>query len=112
MHITDATWEQRVADLWQRIDDCAPDQFIAQLELRVARLGPGNASGLFERALAQDSIGRRDIAVPLYRAALAAGLTGLRRRRATIQMASSPRNLGNAEGAAALLAAELDEPAA
>jgi hypothetical protein len=111
MHITDATWEKRVADLWQTIDDCAPDQFVAQLELLVARLGPGNAIGLFERASAQDSTGRPDIAVPLYRAALAAGLTGLRRRRATIQMASSLRNLGNAEGAAALLAAELDEPA-
>jgi len=110
MHITDATWEKRVADLWQTIDDCAPDQFVAQLELLVARLGPGNAIGLFERASAQDSTGHPDIAVPLYRAALAAGLTGLRRRRATIQMASSMRNLGNADGAARLLATELDAP--
>jgi len=110
MHINDEAWEGSLADLWQTVDDCAPDRFVAQLELLVATLGPGNAIGLFESASAQDSTGHPDIAVPLYRAALAAGLTGLRRRRATIQMASSLRNLGHAEGAAALLAAELDAP--
>ena len=44
----------------------------------------------------------------LYEAALEAGLTDLRRRRATIQLASSLRNLGNPERAAKLLTAELD----
>jgi len=110
MHINEAAWEKSLADLWHTVDDCAPDRFVAQLEGLVARLGPGNAIGLFERASAQDSTGHPEIAVPLYRAALAAGLTGLRRRRATIQMASSLRNLGDAESAAALLAAELDAP--
>jgi tetratricopeptide (TPR) repeat protein len=110
MDLADAAWEKKVADLWQAIDGYAPDQFVAQLELLVAGLPPGDAIGLFERASAQDSTGHPDTAIALYRAALAAGLTGLRRRRATIQMASSMRNLGNAEGAAKLLAAELDAP--
>ena len=38
MHITDAAWGKKVADLWQAIDDYAPDQFVAQLELLVAEL--------------------------------------------------------------------------
>ena len=48
--------------------------------------------------------------MPLYQAALAAGLTGLRRRRAVIQLASSLRNLGKPERAAELLTTELNEP--
>jgi hypothetical protein len=48
--------------------------------------------------------------VPLYRSALAVGLTGLRRRRATIQLASSLRNLGAADEAVGLLSTELSAP--
>ena len=44
-----------------------------------------------------------------YQAALDTGLTGVRRRRAIIQMASSLRNLGDAKQAAELLTAELGE---
>jgi hypothetical protein len=47
--------------------------------------------------------------VPLYRAALKAGLDGLRRRRATIQLASSLRNLGHAREAVDLLSVEVGE---
>src|SRR5262249_32139880 len=65
---------------------------------------------LFERGSAEDSTGHPNLAVPLYQAALDAGLTGLRRRRAVIQMASSLRNLGNPTQAANLLTAELAEP--
>jgi len=46
--------------------------------------------------------------VPLYRAALDAGLVGERRRRAVIQLASSLRNLGNPQQALTLLTAEAD----
>jgi hypothetical protein len=46
--------------------------------------------------------------VPLYKAALEAGLAGERRRRSIIQMATSLRNLGNAEDAVIMLTAELD----
>jgi hypothetical protein len=46
-------------------------------------------------------------AVPLYRQALAAGLTGSRRRQAVIQLASSLRELGEAGESVALLTAEM-----
>ena len=73
-----------------------------------AELPPGSAIGLFERASAEDSTGHPNSAVPLYCAALTAGLSGPRRRRATIQLASSLRNLGHAAEAADLLFAEVE----
>ena len=107
----DANWEKRIADAWSTIDDCDANEFVARIEKLVSEL-PANreagAIGFFERGCAQDSTGHPDRAVPLYRAALDAGLTGLRRRRATIQMASSLRNLGSAGEAVALLTTELD----
>jgi tetratricopeptide (TPR) repeat protein len=100
-------WEKRIADLWMAIDDYDADDFVAQVDALVAELPFGSAIGLFERGAAQDSTGHPDRAIALYRAALDAGLTGQRRRRATIQMASSLRNLGNAAEAVTLLTAEL-----
>jgi tetratricopeptide (TPR) repeat protein len=104
---TDAAWEQRLAQAWSAIDDMPPESFVDRIERLVAELPPQHAVGLFERACAQDSTGHPDAAVPLYRAALTRGLSGLRRRRATIQMASSLRNLGQPAQAADLLKAEL-----
>jgi tetratricopeptide (TPR) repeat protein len=101
-----STWEQRVADLWSAIDVYEPDAFVAQIDALTSELPPHSAAALFERGSAQDSTGHPDLAVPLYRAALNAGLTGPRRRRATIQLASSLRNLGKAQEAADLLSAE------
>ena len=110
MSNTDASWESRLAVLWRAIDRCEPQVFVEQIDLLVAELPSASAIGLFERGSAQDSTGHPDLAVPLYRAALKAGLSGSRRRRATIQLASSLRNLGNASEAADLLFAELDAP--
>jgi tetratricopeptide (TPR) repeat protein len=108
--VTDAAWEQRLAQAWAAIDDMAPEAFVERIKHLVAELQPRHAIGLFERACAQDSTGHPDVAVPLYRAALTQGLTGLRRRRATIQMASSLRNLGQTAQAMSLLTAELEAP--
>lgn len=108
MYDASAEWESRLADLWSALDNHDADDFIARSDALAAELPPGSAVGLFERGAARDSTGHPDAAVPLYRAALAAGLTGLRRRRAVIQMASSLRNLGDAAQAASLLNAELD----
>jgi hypothetical protein len=109
METPDASWDARVASLWARIDEFAAADFVARIEALAAELPSDSAVGLFERGAAQDSTGRPQAAVPLYRAALDSGLTGMRRRRATIQMASSLRNLGDATQAADLLAAELRE---
>lgn len=110
MNTADAAWEERLAGLWQALDQLEPEAFVAELDILVSELPPGSAIGLFERGAAQDSTGHPDHAVPLYRLALQAGLTGLRRRRAVIQLASSLRNLGQAEEAAELLTEELRAP--
>ncbi|WP_433262068.1 tetratricopeptide repeat protein [Actinosynnema sp. CS-041913] len=99
-------WEQRVAEAWARLDELSPEEFRALVSSAVS--GAPEAVGAFERAAAFDSTGHPDQAVPLYREALDLGLTGERRRRAVIQMASSLRNLGQPEIAVELLAAEQD----
>lgn len=101
-------WEQRMADLWAAFDSLDPAGFLARVEALAAERPPGDAAALFERASAHDSTGHEARAEDLYRQALAAGLTGLRRRRAVIQLASTLRNLGRAEESVALLAAERD----
>ena len=106
----EASWEDRLARMWNAIDRYQPHSFVAHIDALAAELPPGSPVASFERASAHDSTGRPDLAVPLYRVALEAGLTGLRRRRATIQLASSLRNLGNATEAANLLFAELQAP--
>jgi len=78
------------------------------MEELAAELPADSAVALFERAASLDSTGHSDLAVPLYRQALALGLQGERRRRAVIQMASSLRNLGRASESVALLTAERD----
>lgn len=58
---------------------------------------------LFERAGAHDSTGEPERAAPLYQQALAANLSGGRRRAAVIQLASTLRNLGRADESVAML---------
>jgi Tetratrico peptide repeat len=108
MNSIDPAWERRSAELWGAIDEYEPEMFVERVKGLAAELAPSHPVGLFEMASAQDSTGHPDLAVALYRAALNAGLVGLRRRRATIQLASSLRNLGNPKEAANLLTAELD----
>nr|WP_246324649.1 tetratricopeptide repeat protein [Petropleomorpha daqingensis] len=72
-----------------------------------AELPDDDAAGAFERAAARDSTGHSDLAVPLYRQALERGLTGERRRRAVIQLASSLRNTGDVATSVELLEGEL-----
>ncbi|MGI8714457.1 MAG: tetratricopeptide repeat protein [Solirubrobacteraceae bacterium] len=96
--------------MWATLDDSAEADFLTAVDGLTDELGPGSAIGAFERGAARDSTGHPDLAVPLYREALAVGLTGLRRRRATIQLASSLRNLGDADESLALLRAERDQP--
>lgn len=102
-------WEARTAEVWGRINDLREDEedeFVAAVEKLAAELGPDNPIGLFERGASLDSTGHSDLAVPLYERALALGLTGIRRRRAVIQMSSSLRNLGRSPEAVDFLTAE------
>jgi tetratricopeptide (TPR) repeat protein len=106
MSTIDGDLEQRLADLWAALDEYGPDDFRRRIDAAVAELPADHPVALFERACANDSTGRPDHAAPLYRQALAAGLTGIRRRRAVIQLASTLRNLGHPDESVALLRAE------
>jgi hypothetical protein len=100
------SWERRLSDLWASLPQLPPDVFRGQMALLVGELPESSAVGQFELGSAQDSTGLPELAIPLYRSALAAGLSGLPRRRATIQLASSLRNIGRPAEAEALLAQE------
>jgi tetratricopeptide (TPR) repeat protein len=90
-----------VDELWARFDALDAGEFRAQMDALAARLP--QAVGAYERASAFDATDRPEEAVPLYREALALGLGEDRRRQCVIQLASSLRNLGQAEEAVALL---------
>ncbi|GAB3354174.1 tetratricopeptide repeat protein [Micromonospora halotolerans] len=108
---TSPDWERRSAELWASIDDHEPAEFRKRVDALAAELPDGDPVAAFERACAFDSTGHSDRAVPLYRAALAGGISGIRRRRPAIQLASSLRNVGRAEEAVDLLTAERQQPA-
>lgn len=103
---TSSEWEHRLATLWATLDGLDEAEFLARIDALVSELPAGSAVAAFERAASRDSTGYSDLAVPLYREALATGLTGERRRRAVIQLASSLRNLGQSEESVVLLEEE------
>jgi hypothetical protein len=104
----EADWERRVADAWATIEERSDAEQLALIDALAGEAPAGSAVAAFERASVRDSTGRSDLAVPLYQEALRGGLTGERRRRAVIQLASSLRNLDRAEESVMLLAAELE----
>lgn len=107
---TTPEWEQRSAELWAAIDAYEPEEFRKRIDGLAGELPEGDPVAAFERACAFDSTGHSDKAVPLYRAALAGGIGGIRRRRAVIQLASSLRNTGHAQESVELLLAERERP--
>jgi tetratricopeptide (TPR) repeat protein len=106
-------WEERVAAAWATLDDYDEDHaadFRAVIDELAAEQPADSPVAAFERACAWDSTGRSDEAVPLYREALARGLSGHRGRRTRIQLSSSLRNIGQPEAGVELLTPELDAP--
>ncbi|MFD4372271.1 tetratricopeptide repeat protein [Streptomyces sp. NPDC058486] len=103
-------WEERVAALWAEIDAVEGGEFRARMEELVAERGDGDAVAVFELGAACDSTGVPAEAVRHYRRALELGLSGVRRRRAVIQLASSLRNLGRPDRSVELLLVERDLP--
>ena len=99
-------WQTRVDALWLRLDETDPIAFLAEMQTLAAEREPNDPAALFELASANDSVGYEAQAEPLYRQALAAGLDGSKRRRATIQLASTLRNLSQFDEALAVLQAE------
>lgn len=113
-------WEQRVAALWDSYgDDTEPVGFRARMAELAAELPAGHPRALFELASASDATDEEAEAAAYYERALAAGLSGGKRREAVIQYGSTLRNLGRAAEAVEVLYAEraahsdrLDDPLA
>lgn len=103
-------WERRLLALWNDLDALGDSEFTQRMKRLVEELSPLDPVALFELGAACDSTGLPSEAVSFYERALAKGLSGLRRRRACIQMASSLRNLGNPARAAEILFAERRAP--
>ena len=102
---TDQDWERRLAEVWAATD-LDDDELRARVAALTAERPEGDAIALFELGGANDSTGRPEQAEAHYREALAAGLAGVRRRRAVIQLASTLRNLGRVDESVELLRAE------
>ncbi|MDA1360140.1 tetratricopeptide repeat protein [Glycomyces luteolus] len=99
-------WEARVAALWERLDELGRDEFVQAMIDLAAECGPDDPLALFEVGGAHDSTGYTEAAVGYYGRAIAAGLSGVRRRRVSIQMASSLRETGHPERALEMIKEE------
>lgn len=93
----DENWETQLQGIWLKLGTISNEEFLHQIKNHVELLTDFQAIADFERACAFDSTGHEKEAEPLYRSALDKGLTGLRRRRARIQLASTLRNNGKLE---------------
>lgn len=100
-------WQNRVDAVWAD-DGLSPEDVITRIDELAAERPAEDPVALFERAGARDSAGVEDEAEALYRQALATGLDDHRRTRATIQLASTIRNLGKTEEALEMLRAEYE----
>ncbi len=87
-------WERKKAEIWKQLPDCSASEFLERIEKLVADLPKGNPLIPFEMGCAFDSTGQPEKAIPHYKQALSRGIKGLRRRRTSIQLVSSLRNVG------------------
>lgn len=100
-------WEKELKIIWDQLGNIPDDDFIDKIKTHTDQISAQpNAIADFERACAYDSTGFEKNAEPLYRSALQLGLTGLRRRRARIQLASTLRNNGKFEESITILREE------
>ncbi|WP_010203052.1 tetratricopeptide repeat protein [Salinibacterium sp. PAMC 21357] len=102
-------WRDQVADIWSQAESMAENNVVAAIDELVAERASDDAEALFEAAGARDYAGREAEAEPLYRRALENGLDAALRPRATIQLASTLRNLGRIDESIALLEQQLNE---
>jgi tetratricopeptide (TPR) repeat protein len=101
-------WETRVAAFWDNADTLSYEELVRNADL-LASERPDDPAALFERASARDRAGIEAEAETFYRAALASErLDPYRRARATIQLASTLRILGQLDESERLLVAEIE----
>lgn len=102
----DENWEIQLQNIWMKLGTISSEEFIQTIKDHVKLISDAQAISDFEMACAYDSMGHEKEAEPLYRSALDKGLTGLRRRRARIQLASTLRNNGKTEESIRILREE------
>jgi hypothetical protein len=102
-------WADRVAAVWAEADSLTDEEVLQRIDSLVAERGVTDAAAVLEAAGVRDYLGLEAGAEPLYRTALAMGLEGDDHAKATIQFASTLRNLGRAEQAVDLLNDYLEE---
>ncbi|MGC0370682.1 tetratricopeptide repeat protein [Microbacterium sp. SLBN-111] len=100
-------WQERVDAVW---DDATltEQEVIDRIDALASERPEDDTVALFERAGARDSAGLEAEAEVLYRRALDGGLDDERRTRATIQLASTIRNLSKIDEAREMLRAEYE----
>jgi len=101
------TWQSRIDAVWQAAPDMAELDVVGAIDALVAERPEDDPLALFEAAGARDSAGLEAEAEPLYRRALELGLPEHVAPRATIQLASTLRNLGKVDESIVLLEAQL-----
>lgn len=92
-----------LAAFWCAADDTRADGMHAELRRVLRDVPERHPRALFERASLHDFLGQEVQAIPLYRAALDAGIEEPHRTEALIQLASSLRNVGDPSGAMSTL---------
>ena len=97
------TWDERIGQFWATLDESEPELALAAMRALVDERPHGDPEALYEWASIHDSLGLVAEAIPLYRAAIDGGLDGPRKPQATIQLASSLRNVGEPDEAIQLL---------
>ncbi|WP_155849838.1 tetratricopeptide repeat protein [Arthrobacter sp. H41] len=102
--MTDIAWQQRIDRFYeQEFDDANPQGSITKMRSLLSERTEGDPEALFELGGVHDALGLENEAIPLYRRAIEAGLTGTSALRASIQLASTLRNVGNSSEAVTIL---------
>ncbi len=101
--MADMTWDEAVQEVYAKAETMTADELLHRIEELCRQLPPGDPRVPSERGSALDVLGRESEAIPLYREALDRGLEGVSRERVTVQLASSLRNVGQAQEAVELL---------
>lgn len=96
-------WKARVDTFWAQADEADPAASLAAMRELVDERPAGDPDAQYEWASVHDFLGLEEQAIPLYEAAIAAGLSGDRLPQAVIQLGSSLRNVGRAHDAIRVL---------
>lgn len=107
--MSEPDWEARVSAVWATASELSDDEVLAAIDDLVAEKDEADAAAVFEAASVRDYLGLEPEAEPLYRRALDLGLDEVRLPQAVIQLASTLRNLGEAEESIDLLTDWLSE---